>query len=117
MDEQKLCYNCREPKQDNNSFLCDTCRSAGVKLTMCGVAGLSDGPGSCAYEGVFDRPDPLKECQMTAKKMEEAGQLKNPKIRAAVNLKLKKLKEQAPLRQKVDYQKNSGAEHPLSGAR
>jgi len=61
----------------------------------------------------FDRPDPLREVSKQARMMEEAGQLKNPKVRAMVDFKLRKLREQEPFRKKVDYQKNSGAEHPL----
>jgi hypothetical protein len=65
--------------------------------------------------GIIDRPDPLKECTLTARLMEEQGRLKDPKTRWAVETKLKALKEQEPTRQKLDYQKRGGEDHPLYG--
>ena len=114
---QKRCYCCYEVAEfeSDNELLCDKCRLNGCKLTFPGTTGLSDGPTSGASQACFDRPDPLKECTMQAKKMEAAGQLNDAKSQWAVKMKLKKLKEQEPLRQKLDYQKNSGAAHPLNG--
>ena len=77
--------------------------------------GLSDGPMSHNRKGVIDRPDPLKECRLQAKAMENAGQLKDPKSQWAVRTKLKALEAQEPTRTKLDYQKNGGEQHPLHG--
>lgn len=73
-----------------------------------GVANVSDGPGSCSKELIFDRPDMQKDIPLTIKKMEESGQLKDPKMRAIATMKLEKAKKMGP--SKIDYQKEG---HPL----
>lgn len=73
-----------------------------------GVSGVSDGPGSCANEFVFDRPDPVKEGQRILRMMEEKGQLRDPKMMRAAQIKMDALKNRPP--EKVDYQKEG---HPL----
>ena len=108
------CYECRGPKEDDSkSFLCQECLDSDVRMTPMGVHGLSEGPGSCSNETVFDRPDPLKECTRIAKMMEADGKLKDPKTKWAVETKLAGLKKKERFRKKLDYQKNSGADHPL----
>ena len=77
--------------------------------------GLSDGPGSHVNKGILDRPDPLKECRLTAKVLEDAGRLKDPVKRELVDIKLRALEAQEPTRTKLDYQKKGGEAHPLYG--
>jgi len=72
------------------------------------IHGVSDGPGSCSNELIFDRPNPKKDIPITVKKMEEAGQLKDPSMMAIAKMKMEKAKNM-PV-EKVDYQKGG---HPL----
>ena len=75
-----------------------------------GLAGVSDGPGSGANEIVFDRPDVAKETEITLRKMEAEGQIKDPKVAASAKKYLSELKAKPP--RKLDYQKEG---HPLDG--
>jgi len=49
--------------------------------------GLESGPGCGSNEMVFSRPDPQKDIPLTLKKMEEAGRLNTPELRAAAQIK------------------------------
>jgi hypothetical protein len=73
-----------------------------------GVAGVETGPGSCSNEFVWARPDPKKDIPMTLRKMEAAGQLKNPDTMRAAMIKYRasQQKEYA----KIDYDKHG---HPV----
>ena len=73
-----------------------------------GVVGTSRGPGSGNNELVFDRPDPAKDIPLTLKKMEEAGQLKDPKLAKFAKMKMEAAKKMP--HQTIDYQKTG---HPL----
>jgi hypothetical protein len=75
-----------------------------------GVSGLDSGPGHSRGQMHFDRPDPYYNGLKTARMMEDAGQLKDPKLRKMVEFKVQKLKEQEPTREKIDYQVDG---HPI----
>jgi hypothetical protein len=98
----KKCYECRSPKPDNGLFMCEKCIVEGRRMTPIPVHGLSDGPGSAVNEIVFERPDAKKNIALTCKKMEELGALKDPKMKALCDYKMKKAKEM-PDQPKVDY--------------
>ena len=71
--------------------------------------GLSDGPGvASSRELIFDRPNPKRDIPITLRKMEEAGQLKNPGTLAFAKMKMEKSKHMPD--SKTDYQKGG---HPL----
>ena len=74
-----------------------------------GIAGVSDGPGSCNNEFIFDRPDPSRDIPRTLKMMEEAGKLKDPETLAMAQLKMEEAKSIKP-GPTADYQKEG---HPL----
>ena len=98
----KKCYNCRE-EHDGSDMLCEVCKPYGIHQFP-GVAGVSDGPGSCNNEMIFDRPDAKKDIELTCKKMEANGTfLRNPKMKALAEYKWKKA--QTMSYQKADYQK------------
>ena len=73
-----------------------------------GLSGLSDGPGSCNNELVFDRPDPAKDIPLTLKKMEADGKLNTPESIKAAKIKLEESKKM--INSGIDYQKGG---HPL----
>lgn len=73
-----------------------------------GIAGCSTGPGSGSNELVFDRPDPAKDIPLTLRKMEEAGQLKDPAAMQAAMIKMRAAKTKQYKR--VDYGKEG---HPI----
>lgn len=75
-----------------------------------GIAGAGRGPGCGNSEMVFDRPNPLHDGLRTARIMEEGGKLKDPRIVRLIQNKMRSLKAQEPLREKVDYQKEG---HPI----
>lgn len=108
------CYNCREEKPDDGHFMCQKCRDSGIPLPIPRTAKLSDGPGSGNNQIHFMRPDPYKETKRALARAEAAGQLKDPAAMKAAQDKLKALKAQSEIRQKVDY---ADGGHPLEGLR
>lgn len=70
--------------------------------------GLSDGPGSCVNECVFNRPDIEKETRIALKGMEDAGKLDTPEKRHQAEVLMESAKNyRGP---KLDYEKGG---HPL----
>jgi len=93
----------------DKSEWCPDCGAQSYKIIHAiSTLGASRGPGCGSSEIVFDRPDPLKDGQITLRKMEEAGQLKDPKTRAMAMAKLNAIKVKPP--KKVDYGKDG---HPI----
>ena len=104
------CYECRGFKPDDNFYLCEECRDAGIAMTPIACHNLSDGPGSSVNEMVFNKPDAKKDKLLTCKQMEESGALaNNPGLKALCDYKMKKVMSQ-PDGDKVDY---GEAGHPL----
>ena len=70
---------------------------------------MTDGPGSCSHELIFDRPNPHKDIPHTLKQMELDGKFhNNPSAMAAATIKFDEAKNTPP--SNVDYEKGG---HPL----
>lgn len=93
---------------------CDRCSSFAEhirKIGPAGIHGISRGPGSGRNEMNFNRPDALKEAQITAKRMEETGHFKkHPQQAAQVQAMIDNFKNQPEAARKADYDKEG---HPL----
>jgi len=70
--------------------------------------GLSDGPGSCVNQIVFNRPDLEKEYRITFQKMEESGRFRDPSVKKQAEFMMDWAKAQP--KEKIDYDKGG---HPL----
>ena len=87
----------------DTSELCPDCQGASRKfVTRTYAHGCSDGPGSCANEMVFSRPDIKKETRITLKAMEDLGRLKDPERMAAAVVAMKAAENTPPVKQDYD---------------
>jgi hypothetical protein len=104
------CYNCRG--ESNGELLCPECEvgvmNRTIRLKFPGVSGVTDGPGSCNGELIFDRPNPPKDIALTLKRMEADGKLRDPDAMVDAKTKLDEAKSKPFV--KVDYGKEG---HPL----
>jgi hypothetical protein len=74
-----------------------------------GKIGGKKGPGSCNWEKVFSRPDPVKDMTIDAKRLEESGQMTPETAKwAKAKIEAAKARPSDP----VDYDKVG---HPLDG--
>ena len=83
-------------------------------FTSFGLSGINSGPGSGCNELIFDRPDPVKDGEITLKKMEASGGLKDPKSIAAAKMKMNSLKKKQHTFVRRDYGKEG---HPIETKR
>ena len=74
-----------------------------------GKIGGNKGPGSCSREKIWAKPDPLKDMQLDAQKLEESGTMTPDQERWA-KMKIENAKHKTY--ETVDYDKTG---HPMDG--
>jgi len=98
--------------EDSMTFKCPVCEKDAKKVIEApGVVGLVKGPnmkkGRDGHQVSFWKPDPVKDCAIQFKAIEDAGKM-TPEMRHFANIKMTKLREAEAKGKikKVDFQKD-----------